>query len=106
MFSVKLKKIAKQQPHRWNLRFSKDRIGLIRVPYSTRSKGLCTERNASAMRKAGIVDVLKEIGDVVDYGNLEVVLPAPDTATLNCKDLTMLKHGAESWPSKSGSRER
>jgi arginase len=78
MLSAKLKTIAKQK--NGDKRFSMDKIGIIGVPYNTGSKGNSIERGAEALRKAGIIDVLKQIGDVIDFGDLRVTMPAADNS--------------------------
>jgi arginase len=55
-----------------------ERIGVIGVPFNTGSKGASIEKGAEALRKAGIVSVLRGMGDVADFGDLEVVLPEAD----------------------------
>jgi arginase len=78
MFSVKLKTIAKQK--NGDQRFSLDKIGIIGVPYNTGSKGISIERGVEALREAGIVDVLKQIGGVIDFGDLRVTMPTADNS--------------------------
>jgi arginase len=54
------------------------KIGVIGVPYNTGSKGINIEKGAAVLRKAGIIDALHGIGDVVDFGDLMVDLPVAD----------------------------
>jgi arginase len=57
------------------------KIGVLGLPYNTGSKGMGLDKGAEALRKAGIVDKLRGISsEVVDYGNLELILPPPDTS--------------------------
>ncbi len=57
-----------------------DKIGVIGVPYNTGSKGINIEMGAEALRKAGVVDMLRGIGEVVDFGDLMVNLPPADVS--------------------------
>jgi arginase len=54
------------------------RIGVIGIPYNTGSKGLSIEKGAKALRNAGIVAALQRFTEAVDFGDLNVNLPAPD----------------------------
>jgi len=54
------------------------KFGVVGVPYNAGSKGKNVEKGAEALRNAGIVAALRRFGEVVDFGNLQVVLPAPD----------------------------
>jgi arginase len=54
------------------------RIGVIGIPCNTGSKGLSVEKGAEALRNAGIVDALRRFSEVVDFGDVNVNLPAPD----------------------------
>jgi len=60
------------------LAHSLSRIGVIGIPYNTGSKGLSVEKGAEALRNAGFVDTLRRFSEVVDFGDLNVNLPAPD----------------------------
>ena len=57
---------------------SKCRFGIIGIPYNTGSKGLNIENGAEALRNAGIVAALQRFGEVVDFGDISVILPAPN----------------------------
>ena len=54
------------------------RIGVIGIPYNTGSRGLNVEKGTEALRNAGIVHALQRFGEVVDFGDIKVNLPAPD----------------------------
>jgi arginase len=54
------------------------RVGVVGVPYNAGSKGKNIEKGSEALRKAGIVEKLKEFGEVADFGDLNVALPAAD----------------------------
>ena len=65
------------------LKVTLSKIGLLGIPYNVGSKGLSLEKGAEALRKAGIVDETQKVGDVVDFGNLNVNLPIPDNSNRN-----------------------
>ena len=60
------------------LAHSLSRIGVIGIPYNTGSRGINVEKGAEALRNAGIVDALRRLSEVVDFGEIRVNLPAPD----------------------------
>jgi arginase len=57
---------------------STSRLGVVGVPYNGGSKGLSVEKGAEALRNAGIVAALRQFSEVVDFGDINVALPAPD----------------------------
>jgi arginase len=61
-----------------NLKISLSKIGIIGVPYNTGSKGVSIEKGAESLRNAGIVNSLQRFGNVADFGDLDVALPAAD----------------------------
>jgi arginase len=54
------------------------RIGLIGIPYNVGSRGKCLQKGAEALRKAGIVEALRRVRKITDFGNICVSLPPPD----------------------------
>jgi arginase len=68
------------------LRLSLSKIGVIGVPYNTGSKGISIEKGAESLRNAGIISSLQRFGNVTDFGDLDVVLPAAD-----CSNPKLLK---------------
>jgi len=58
---------------------------VVGVPYNVGSRGLSLEKGAEALRNAGIITALRRFSEVVDFGDLEVNLPASD-----CSDLKLL----------------
>jgi arginase len=60
------------------LKITLSKIGLLGIPYNVGSKGLRLEKGAEALRKAGIVNELRKVSEVVDFGNLNINLPIPD----------------------------
>lgn len=52
------------------------RIGIVGVPYDTGSRRLQLGKGAEALRNAGIATALGQVGEVVDFGDLTVDLPA------------------------------
>jgi len=55
------------------------KVGLIGVPYNVGWTGPGIEEGARVLRNAGLVDELRKVvGEVVDYGDVEVKLPPRD----------------------------
>jgi len=80
------------------------KVGLIGVPYNVGWGGPGVDEGARALRDAGLVDELKRVvGEVVDYGDVEVRLPPRDDSNpklLNpkqveavCRSLAAKVHG-------------
>jgi len=80
------------------------KVGIIGVPYNVGWTGPGIEEGAQALRNAGLVDELRKIvGEVVDYGDVEVKLPPRDDSNpklLNarqveavCRSLAAKVHG-------------
>jgi arginase len=61
-----------------NPTLSRFKIGIIGVPYNTGSKGVSIEKGVASLRKAGIIDMLRGVSSVEDFGNLNVTLSSAD----------------------------
>src|SRR4030067_1154713 len=79
LFLLNLKTVIKTHNY-WVkvLAHSLSRIGVIGIPYNTGSRGLNVEKGAEALRNAGIVNALQRFGEVIDFGDIRVNLPASD----------------------------